>query len=199
VIDSSGLDTKLARLLHAQGRLNVDLLRTCLAESRAQRPLAGSSLARVLVHKGVLTEDEAVQCLRTLTASEAAKLASSLADSGGRPALVDPSAEGRAWASSSSEGPATVTGPVRTDGGNKGDTLAAARSTSGSGELLHVWRPGIRIGDFQLIDQLGAGGMGVVYKAENVRTKTLYALKTLPEESDPDLVTRLKREAEALA
>ena len=62
-----------------------------------------------------------------------------------------------------------------------------------------AWKPGLRIADFQLLDQLGAGGMGVVFLAENVKTGARYAIKTLPERADADLVARLKREGEAIA
>jgi tRNA A-37 threonylcarbamoyl transferase component Bud32 len=62
-----------------------------------------------------------------------------------------------------------------------------------------AWKPGLRVGDFKLLDQLGAGGMGVVFLAENVKTGARYAIKTLPESADEDLVLRLKREGEALA
>ncbi len=41
--------------------------------------------------------------------------------------------------------------------------------------------------------------MGVVFLAENVKTGARYAIKTLPESADADLVARLKREGEAIA
>jgi hypothetical protein len=70
VIDDLGLDTALARLLHAQGRLDLAVLRSCLSETRAERSQHGRTLARVLVGRGVLTELEALATLARLRAAD---------------------------------------------------------------------------------------------------------------------------------
>ncbi len=59
---------------------------------------------------------------------------------------------------------------------------------------------GERIGDYQVIDVLGAGGMGKVYKVKNVFSERIEALKILlPNlESDPELADRFKREIKVL-
>ena len=61
--------------------------------------------------------------------------------------------------------------------------------------------PGFRIGPYEIVGLLGAGGMGEVYRARDARLKRDVALKLLPDAvaADPERLARFEREAQALA
>ena len=60
---------------------------------------------------------------------------------------------------------------------------------------------GSRIGPYEVSAQIGAGGMGEVYRATDTKLKRLVAIKVLPEAlaGDPERLARFQREAEVLA
>jgi len=61
--------------------------------------------------------------------------------------------------------------------------------------------PGTRVGGYEVLGSLGAGGMGEVYRARDTRLHRDVALKVLPDlvALDPDRLARLDREAQLLA
>jgi serine/threonine protein kinase len=61
--------------------------------------------------------------------------------------------------------------------------------------------PGARLGPYELIAPLGAGGMGEVYRARDARLNRDVAIKILPPlfAADPERIARFDREAQVLA
>src|SRR5689334_15912982 len=58
-----------------------------------------------------------------------------------------------------------------------------------------------RLGPYELLARVGAGGMGEVYRARDTRLARDVAIKVLPEAfaSDPERLARFEREARAAA
>ncbi len=60
---------------------------------------------------------------------------------------------------------------------------------------------GTRLGPYEILAPLGAGGMGEVYRARDKKLDRDVAIKVLPESvaADPDMLARFEREAKAVA
>ena len=60
---------------------------------------------------------------------------------------------------------------------------------------------GDKLGSFEILGPLGAGGMGEVYRAKDLKLDREVAIKVLPESvaTDPDRLARFEREAKVLA
>src|SRR5262249_11408511 len=66
---------------------------------------------------------------------------------------------------------------------------------------IHPFVKGTRVGPYEVVSWLGAGGMGEVYRARDPRPHREVAPKPLPEERarPPERLARLKQEARILA
>src|SRR6187397_1391869 len=61
--------------------------------------------------------------------------------------------------------------------------------------------PGTRLGPYEIVSAIGAGGMGEVYRARDTRLHRDVAVKVLPANwaTDPDRLARFEQEARAAA
>ena len=59
--------------------------------------------------------------------------------------------------------------------------------------------PGARLGPYEIVSAIGAGGMGRVYRAHDTRLSRDVALKVVLSRADPGLLARFEREARAMA
>ena len=62
-------------------------------------------------------------------------------------------------------------------------------------------QPGATLLHYRVIESIGAGGMGEVYRARDTKLERDVAIKVLPEDvaADPDRLARFEREAKLLA
>ena len=83
----------------------------------------------------------------------------------------------------------------------QGSTLPLTTSSAPSGPPASLTaRAGLTIGQYELLEEVGSGGMGTVYKALHTRLKRIVALKMLPRQrsAKPEAIERFRREMEAV-
>jgi len=70
---------------------------------------------------------------------------------------------------------------------------------SGPVSAIKTLSPGAKLGNFEIVELIGRGGMGEVYRARDTRLKRDVAIKVLPSglARDPDRIARFEREARA--
>jgi serine/threonine protein kinase len=87
--------------------------------------------------------------------------------------------------------------PMFDDDGDADVTDAAAGDTDPQQAFQPA--PGRQLGDYRLVREIGRGGMGVVWEAEQISLRRRVALKLLPEHlsQSPQSIERFRREAAA--
>ena len=176
----------LARALHAAGRVPLPQLQRLLAQANA----SGRPLGPLLTHRGQLSPAQ-------LTSAQA-----QLQSQSGESALVAPPARppgsppseayaARAHAAGWTPGSGVAPGGGAFTPPAEGPPILPSRR----GALP----PGAQVGDYRVLSELGAGGMGTVYRAEHARTGAPAALKIMKRGALGPREERFRREGEAQA
>jgi eukaryotic-like serine/threonine-protein kinase len=84
------------------------------------------------------------------------------------------------------------------------DALGAGAEMAAAGDAVlpeSTLQPGLRLGPYQVVERIGRGGMGEVYRAHDTRLDRSVAIKVLPAHvaANADLKHRFEREARTLA
>src|SRR5579871_6064307 len=63
-----------------------------------------------------------------------------------------------------------------------------------------AFSPGQKVGDYEVLAKLGAGGLGMVYEVQHQISRRREAMKILlPDQGSPEMVERFRREVQTLA
>ena len=189
-------DRRLAELLWQRRALPRELLSACL--QRAEQ--SGSSLRHVLLREGHLDASTLAQAESTLVRPKQSsdrvpgpggtlRLDS---DSDRRPVLGSAADRARLGSDSDRGGYPSLEATHRDpDPGRAPQGYGAQAQTRGAAELGPK-----RIGPYELLGELGRGGMGAVYRARHTQTGAVCALKTLHQGGDEEDLQRFRREAD---
>ena len=119
-------------------------------------------------------------------------------------ALDQPPEQRRAWLAAACHGDRSMQQEVEAllvAHDTAGDFLEQPATVGADGTDTMTLVPGTRLGPYEVIREIGRGGMGIVYLAEDHRLGRRVALKALPAAvaDDVDYRARLRREARAAA
>ena len=169
---ASAKEEKLARLALDRGLITIKQLSEARVRQRALKEKEGveESLARVLLSAGFISDDDIRKIILAAETGDGEERGSS-----DRAQVVESEDEG-----------------TKSEGGTPTLKLPAQRPRD-----EHTKDPSRVIGGYEIIEQVGAGAVGDVYKARKAGSEQTFAVKVLsPAKASPEFIARFKREIE---